>query len=314
MFQPILNCSDLNEYLSKLSEDTKQIQINSNIFHLPDLSRFRELEELHISGNKIAVLPEKFSEIFPKLKKLYCGGNLLTELPMMGDNMEELYCANNLLTSLPPLSNLKKLKNLFCSINQIVELPILPANLKILLCNNNRLTRLPELPSTLTKLCCGSNQLSVLPKLPNALKELSCYNNQIMWLPCLPEDLTDLRCDNNRLTSLPMLGTHITQLDFDNNPIHEITNFDQHDEVYDDDDENNGKIALIRDAINKINKFREFYYINKFKTKFLDILWIKIREPKIREKYSPSRIIELLYEIGEDDDNFDKFDSLLENM
>ena len=34
----------------------------------------------------------------------------------------------------------------------------------------------------------------------------------------------------------------------------------------------------------------------KFKKRFLDFLWMKIREPKIRKKYHPDFILNMVYE------------------
>jgi len=45
-----------------------------------------------------------------------------------------------------------------------------------------------------------------------------------------------------------------------------------------------------------LKTFRELYYTLKFKQRFRDILWVKIREPKIRAKYHPQHLIELFDE------------------
>jgi hypothetical protein len=46
--------------------------------------------------------------------------------------------------------------------------------------------------------------------------------------------------------------------------------------------------------IQKVNKFRFLYYSLKFKNKFHDWLWKKVREPKIQKQFHPSRLLELL--------------------
>jgi hypothetical protein len=45
-----------------------------------------------------------------------------------------------------------------------------------------------------------------------------------------------------------------------------------------------------------LNQFRYLYYCLKFKKRFRDLLWVKIREPKIRIKYSPKYLLENLHE------------------
>jgi len=67
-----------------------------------------------------------------------------------------------------------------------------------------------------------------------------------------------------------------------NNPIYEII-------------EDNNLSTLKKGIIIKIlNNFRYLYYSLKFKKRFRDLLWVKIREPKIRVKYHPKYLIENL--------------------
>jgi hypothetical protein len=56
--------------------------------------------------------------------------------------------------------------------------------------------------------------------------------------------------------------------------------------------------------IQKVNKFRFLYYSLKFKNKFRDWLWKKVREPKIQQQYHPSRLLELLKD--KDSNNIDE--------
>jgi hypothetical protein len=58
--------------------------------------------------------------------------------------------------------------------------------------------------------------------------------------------------------------------------------------------------------LNILNKFRYLYYSLKFKKRFRDWLWVRIREPKIRERYSYDYLVKNLHE------NTD-LDELLEN-
>ena len=51
-----------------------------------------------------------------------------------------------------------------------------------------------------------------------------------------------------------------------------------------------------------LNKFKILYWYLKFKKKFRDLLWIKIRLPKIQIKYHPKH-----FELLKDDDDLDIF-------
>jgi Leucine-rich repeat (LRR) protein len=141
-------------YLNSLSEDILTLDISyMDIKYFPDLTRFKNLQEL------------------------YCYDNELTSLPTLPQNLEKIYCENNQLTSLPTLP--ENLKELNCSMNYLTSIPSLPQNLKELYCHNNRLTSLPTLPQNLKELDCDYNQLNLLPTLPQNLKKLNCSINPI---------------------------------------------------------------------------------------------------------------------------------------
>ena len=53
------------------------------------------------------------------------------------------------------------------------------------------------------------------------------------------------------------------------------------------------------------------YYSLKFKKKFRDWLWVKVREPKIQEYYTPQNLIKLLK--GVDDDDEEQINIVLNN-
>ena len=55
------------------------------------------------------------------------------------------------------------------------------------------------------------------------------------------------------------------------------------------------------------NKFRYLYYCLKFKKQFRNWLWVKIREPKIREKYSHNYLVENLHEDTDLDELLDNW-------
>jgi Leucine-rich repeat (LRR) protein len=298
-------------YLSRLPSTTKTIFLSGEkLEKLPDLSKFTLLEELYCANNWLKYLPENLCTMFPHLKILACSNNILTSLPPLGNTLEDLYCINNALSRLPPLP--ETLKHLHCGLNQLDELPPLPPGLEDLTCTDNKLIKIPPLPETLKTLQCGKNQLTYLPPLVNGLKILACFDNQIISLPELPH-LTHLICHRNRLTSLPSLWSGIQDVNFQYNPVYEYANCEEYDgnEFYDENGYNHYKMFMMLYIIETINKFRRTYYLNKFKNKLRNLLWVKIREPKIREKYAPQNILELLNNIGEDSE---KFDSLLENL
>jgi hypothetical protein len=70
------------------------------------------------------------------------------------------------------------------------------------------------------------------------------------------------------------------------NPIYEIINGDIE---YND-------IDKIKQRTWVLNNFRYLYFCLKFKKRFRDLLWVKIREPKIRKKFSHSYLLENLHE------------------
>jgi len=69
-------------------------------------------------------------------------------------------------------------------------------------------------------------------------------------------------------------------------------------------------IVEFRKQIKIVNKFKELFYALKYKKQFLDLLWVRIREPKIRNKYHPNNLITLLE--GKEESTLDELDELLE--
>ena len=51
---------------------------------------------------------------------------------------------------------------------------------------------------------------------------------------------------------------------------------------------------VLKENVQILNNFRYLYYLLKFKKRFRDLLWIRVREPKIREKYSSEHLLKLL--------------------
>jgi hypothetical protein len=59
-----------------------------------------------------------------------------------------------------------------------------------------------------------------------------------------------------------------------------------------------------------IYKFRKTYYEMKCKNILRNILWNKIRRPKIEAKYSPQNL-KIILQSMEDEENMDEFDKLI---
>ena len=208
---------------------------------------------------------------FKKLKRLYCNDNLITVLPKLNDTIEVIDCKNNQLTELPELNN--KLIILICRNNKLTWLPPLNNNLHHLDCSINRLTELPTLNNKLTQLLCSNNKLKFLPPLTNDLVLIDCSNNKLTELPQLNHNLSQLDCYQNKLTYLPPLNNNLKVLSCYNNKFY-----------------NNTKYFNI---IQTLRKFRNTYYLLKFKKHFKRWLWEKVREPKIMAKFHPSHLTNL---------------------
>lgn len=87
--------------------------------------------------------------------------------------------------------------------------------------------------------------------------------------------------DSNQLTYL-QLHADLQYYACENNPIHEI--------IKDSD------LRKINQKLKILNQFRHLYYSLKYKKRFRDWLWVKIREPKIRVQYSHDYLVEHLHE------------------
>ena len=78
------------------------------------------------------------------------------------------------------------------------------------------------------------------------------------------------------------LNKNLETIVYDENPIFEIINSDDKD--------------IINQKLKILNNFHYLYYSLKFKKQLRDWLWVKIREPKIREKYHHRYLLENLHE------------------
>ena len=136
---------------------------------------------------------------------------------------------------------------------------------------------LPKLNDSLQKLWCSNNQLTMLPKLNDSLQQLYCNNNHLTLLPELYDSLQILYCYNNQL------------------PYKLICNGN----LYPETKNEMNKIIWLLERV----KFT--FLCLKYKKRFHDWLWIKVRLPMIEKKYHPDNLIELLKNVkGNDEEAF----------
>lgn len=219
----------------------------------------------------------------------------------VNEKLEVLNISVNKLDFLPSLNT--NLINLNCSHNNIKILPTLNNNLKELDCRCNQLNELPYFNLELQCLDCSHNQINCIPPLNKKIIQLFCYSNKLINLPSLSEELKLLNCSHNQLKSLPILHDKLHLLFFDNNNI--LCEIFYHFIGIPSDDVTSPDYKLyllkLKKIINKLNRFNSLYYHLKYKNKFRDLLWCKVREPKIKLKYHPNYLIEKLNSHNETD-------------
>ena len=73
--------------------------------------------------------------------------------------------------------------------------------------------------------------------------------------------------------------------------------------------DNTNSTFRINRILQTLYNFKFLFYSLKYKQKFRDFLWEKIRRPKIESKYHPSNLQKMMDELSDDDD----LTELLEN-
>ena len=248
--------------------------IENYIHSLPD-----DIETIDVSFKSLTYLPSL--KRFHKLTKLCCNNNRLTRLPELNNELQILHCHYNKLTILPELN--------YC--------------LKILLCFNNQLTSLPKLNNELQTLYCSNNQLTSLPKLNHKLCELQCCYNELTRLPKLNYSLQYLDCNHNKLICLPELNNNLQLFYSHNNPLPPFISINIGQLNQDEKDR-------INNHFERLYRFKLLFWSLKYKQTFRDLLWIKVRLPKIEKMYHPSKLNELLYS---SDMNEEELDNVISN-
>lgn len=187
--------------------------------------------EICIPWGDTAIESMEGIQFFPRLERLDCRDNLITELDLTANpllrsvdcssnqlkslnvsqcsELEYLNCGRNRLTTLD-LSGLSALETLYCNDNRLDTLDLSGCSaLEILDCNENSLSALDLSECTgMKRLDCSTNQLASLDLSGNpALTDLSCNNNLLTSLDVSSNPaLTELGCANNLLTSLDVSG------------------------------------------------------------------------------------------------------------
>lgn len=219
--------------------------------------------------------------------------NIEEYLNSLPEDIETIDISAKNITYLPSLKRFHNLKTLYCDHNKLTQLPELNSSLIKLSCYNNQLTQLPELNNALKILSCEHNLLTQLPKLNSSLKKLYCHHNKLTQLPELNSSLIELWCSSNLLTQMPELNSSLAYLYCQNNNFpFKISNGGY----------------LLHEKINEFNlkfkclkRFKEIYYLLKFKRQFRDWLWIKVRLPRIQNQYHPDHLDDFLYTVNDED-------------
>lgn len=150
------------------------------------------------------------------------------------------------------------------------SLASLPRHIEHLHLSALRLTHLPQLPSNLQQLMCSRCNLSRIPRMPNTMIFLHIWKNPVAMMENIPLSLVG----NSKtmqttpifqlLTPIELQGTHTL-------PSLEL-------------------FEVWRQNLRKLNRFRELYYTLKYKARFWDWLWIKVRLPRIERAHHPDRL------------------------
>ena len=207
--------------------------------------------ELNISMN-----PEEQMKVFQSKYN----GDIEKYINSLPDNTKYIYIGHLNLTYIPDLTRFTDLRELKCE--------------------HNNITALPTLPQSLSKLYCYCNKITVLPQLPPKLWYLDFNHNLVTNIPQpLPPNLEKINCCHNLLTFLPNLhpNIRIRRLYYYYNPIEEILRYGTVD----------WPSEYLHIKIRIINRFRYTYYSTKFKQRFRDWLWVKIRGDRYEIYHNP---------------------------
>ena len=301
---------------------------NNNLTSLPELPA--GLLFLNINNNNFTVVPN----LPPNIKELIISCNELRVIENLPNTLKKLCVSSNNIEHMDNLPT--ELIELSCTCNSMLTISQLPPTLKKLDAALNSLTVLPELPPLLQELIVAHNELIEIPSLPLTLKKLQCHNNyQLTYLPPLPESLVELDCNECDLIRIPVLPESISYVNISYNPIlfiehipksiefyldwsyynihddefnidnEKLICFDEtpiYDFIFDFPDNRMDYIETCRHRLQVFNRFRELFYHLKFKQRFRDWLWKKVRLPKIERMNHPDRLRDALESADPEDD------------
>ena len=188
-----------NEILKKYKNNVKALDISGkNIQGILDLNKFKELEELNCSHNKIT----KIINIPRALKYINCSNNNMTELYGLSDNLTGINCKSNPLQKLYYPFNIRpnkypsKLTYLRFGdyFNQLVD--NLPSLITHLIFGDYFNQLVDNLPSSITHLTFGDDFNQLIDNLPNSITHLTFGNNFNQSVDNLPNSLTNLILPN----------------------------------------------------------------------------------------------------------------------
>ena len=194
----------------------------------PEISRFENLEELHIGGARIAACSPEIRHCKKLRRLVLSGGVTMTTIPaeiMLATSLEALRVYQ--IKEIPSeIGQLEHLRILGLQSNKITALPKEIGqlhNLQELNLGNNRITTLPAeigALSNLHTLNLGENHLAALPETIGQLQSLRRLDLHINKLTALPaelgklQSLQELALRNNGLETLPAAFANLKNLSY----------------------------------------------------------------------------------------------------
>lgn len=309
--------ANVQEYLDSLDSNVTSITlIGHGLSKVPSLARFTKLKKFNCRDNLLTELPELGDEIeeiyctsnrlkelnivkYPKLREVYCGCNKISRIDGYPDSLYHINAQDNMLVDVPEFN---KLRMVNYSCNYLTTVPKFTADLWSLECCDNKITHFPRFHyDAPLKLSCINNPLRKLPVIRNQNAEIYAMETMLMELP-IPEDL-----DTLPITETPTsysIGSPDLCIHINDTPISEIMGMTSIYCGMDDTYEQASALWRI------ISKFRFTYYAQKFRKNFMKFLWEKIRLPKIQHKYRPERLLEILDQMQDSDDENELFDTI----
>jgi Leucine-rich repeat (LRR) protein len=119
-------------------------------------------------------------------------------------------------------------------------------------------------------------------------------NNKLTSLPRLPASLKTLYCENNNLATLPDIPDTVVEINCKGNPIYDYIPYP-------------ATVEQTIYTVKTLNRVAFLIHALKFKKKFRDWLWLRVRLPKIERVNHPDRLREALETSDDLEESIDKF-------